>query len=159
MPCICVIRHNYWLGCKCAPRFGVRKNFFPDQICEGLLEALSSAVQVGSAYVDQMRTLMNHLQDLCPHLPSCAVLHLCLFHLVLRGRSSLHTCGVAIVGCSCTSFVACDGGSEETPRAWRDSRSLCRCLKQRPYCVSLLSLTDTCLSLLEGNSVHQEHLS
>lgn len=106
---------------------------------------------------------MNHFQDFCPHLPSCAVLYLS-FHLLLRGRSSLHTCrpvacGAAVVGCSCTSSVACDGGSEETPRAWRDPRSLRRCLEQRLCCVSLLSLTDMFLFLLEGNCAHQECLS
>jgi len=97
--------HNDGLGVNVPPDLGSGRNFPPDQVGGEVLEALSlSAVQVGSAYGGEMRTLMNSVQGPCPHLPPCAVL--CLSLSCFR---SLHASGAAVVGCCCTSSVAVTG--------------------------------------------------
>lgn len=73
---------------------------------------------------------MNHFQDLCPYLPSCAVLHLRLFIFCSVAGAHPTRVGLQRVGwlwwdASGTS----SGGKEETPHAWRAPSSLCRCLE------------------------------
>lgn len=81
-------------------------------------------MQVGSAHSDQMRTSGTYFKDLWPRLPSWAVLHLGHFPFSSWQGLMCQVCGAAVVRCFCTSSTACERGNKETPRAWRDPRSL-----------------------------------
>lgn len=93
-------------------------------------------MQVGSA---QMGTSVTYFQDLWPHLPSQAVLHLGHFPFSSWQGSCTRHVGLLWSGASAHPLQLVRG-NKEPPQAWRDPRSL-QMPEQWPGCFCLLSLT------------------